>query len=119
MNYKQFIEAIQNYWTLRDKGSKKTANEFLSSFVKEFQKNIPEETQDAILFQFCKEYIDEMKYLDDGLRRHLPFPMMEMIKRYLNRECEKIKCLKCDGHFSYLKIIIHSTLKTDGLPVPC
>lgn len=91
MDYKQFIEAMQNYWTLRDKGSKKTANEFLSSFVKEFQKNIPEEMQDAILFQFCKEYIDEMKYLDDGLRRHFPFPMMEMIKRYLNRECEKNK----------------------------
>ena len=47
---------------------------------------------DAVLFQFCREYLDEMKFPGDSLpRRHLPFQIAELLDSYLGRECEKNK----------------------------
>ena len=92
MDYRQFISEIQKYWDLRKKGLKKQANSFLFAFTKQIKENVPEVDADVILFQFCREYIDEMKFPGDNLpRRHLPFQITELLDSYLNRECEKNK----------------------------
>lgn len=92
MNYEQFITEIQKYWDLRDRGLKKQANRFLFAFTKQFKEEVSEMDADAILFRFCREYLDEMKFPGDHLpRRHLPFQMTELLNSYLNRECEKDK----------------------------
>lgn len=92
MDYEQFITEIQKYWDLREKGLKKQANKFLFAFTKHFKEHVSNSEADTILFQFCREYIDEMKFRGDHLsRRHLPFQMTELLNDYLNRECEKDK----------------------------
>lgn len=78
------------YWDLQKKGLKKQANSFLFAFVKSFQENVSEADADAILFQFCREYIDEMKFSGDSLpRRCMPFQITRLLDNYLNHECEK------------------------------
>ena len=90
MNYEQFITEIQKYWDLRKKGLKKQANSFLFSFTKSFKENVPDADADAVLFRFCREYLDEMKFPGDALpRRHLPFQLTKLLDDYLSRECEK------------------------------
>lgn len=80
MSYEQFITEIQKYWDLRKKGLKKQANSFLFDFTKYFRENVSDVDADTILFQFCKEYIDEMKFPGDNLpRRHLPFQMTKLL----------------------------------------
>lgn len=92
MDYEQFITEIQKYWKLRDKGLKKQANQFLSAFMRCFREKVSEKEEEEILFQFCQEYVDEMKYLSMNMsRRHLPFQMSELLNCYLKRECEKNK----------------------------
>ncbi len=92
MNYGEFVEEIKKYWALREKGLKKQANGFLFKFTDEFKKNVSEQNADEILFQFCREYIDELKFPSDALpRRHLPFQITEILNSYLRRECEKKK----------------------------
>ena len=92
MDYGQFITEIQKYWDLREKGLKKQANKFLFAFTKHVKEHVSEPEADAILFQFCREYLDEMKFPSDHLpRRHLPFQMTELLNDYLIRECEKNK----------------------------
>lgn len=92
MDYGQFITEIQKYWDLRERGLKKQANKFLFAFTKQFKEHVPEPEANVILFQFCREYIDEMKFPGDPLpRRHLPFQMTELLNDYLIRECEKNK----------------------------
>lgn len=90
MDYEQFITEIQKYWDLRKKGLKKQANSFLFSFTKSFKENVPDADADAVLFRFCREYLDEMKFPGDALpRRHLPFQLTKLLDDYLSRECEK------------------------------
>ena len=90
MDYEQFITEIKKYWDLRKKGLKKQANSFLFTFTKSFKENVPDADTDAILFQFCREYLDEMKFPGDSLpRRHLPFQLTKLLDNYLCRECEK------------------------------
>ena len=90
MDYEQFITEIKKYWDLRKKGLKKQANSFLFTFTKSFKENVPDADADAILFQFCREYLDEMKFPGDSLpRRHLPFQLTKLLDNYLCRECEK------------------------------
>lgn len=92
MNYEQFITEIQKYWDLRERGLKKQANNFLFAFTKHFKEYVSDLDADAILYQFCREYIDEMKFPGDHLpRRHLPFQVTELLNDYLNRECDKDK----------------------------
>ena len=62
MDYEQFITEMQKYWGLREKGLKKQANGFLFSFTKYFKENVADADADAIMFQFCREYLDEMKF---------------------------------------------------------
>lgn len=89
MNYAQFITEVQKYWDLRKKGLKKQANRFLFAFTKQFTEEVPTADADAILFQFCKEYLDEMKFPGENApRRHLPFQMIELLDQYLSRACE-------------------------------
>ena len=62
---------------------------------------------DNILFQFCKEYIDEVKFPDTNL----PFQIRELLNHYFFLRMQKIKCPKCDGHFKFLEsVIIHMIL---------
>lgn len=92
MDYEQFITEIQKYWDLRDHGLKKQANRFLFAFTKQFQEEVSEIDADKILFRFCREYLDELKFPGDHqIRRHLPFQMTELLNGYLNRACEKNK----------------------------
>ena len=61
-----------------------------NSFTKYFKENVPDTDADAILLQFCREYIDEIKSPSDNLpRRHLPFQLTELLDNYLCCECEK------------------------------
>ena len=90
MDYEQFITEIKKYWDLRKKGLKKQANSFLFTFTKSFKENVPDADADAILFRFCRESLDEMKFPGDALpRRHLPFQLTKLLDNYLCRECEK------------------------------
>lgn len=89
MNYAQFIEEIQKYCDLRNKGLKKQANQVLFAFTAHFKKTVSEKEADAILFQFCKEYIDEQKFSESVLSYHLPFQLTELLNSYFIRECEK------------------------------
>ena len=92
MSYEQFITEIQKYWDLRQQGLKKQANKFLFAFAKHFKEHVSISDADEVLFQFCREYIDELKFPGEHLpRRHLPFQMTELLNDYLNRECEKDK----------------------------
>lgn len=92
MNYETFITEIQKYWELRENGLKKQANRFLFDFTEQFKETVSDADADPILFRFCREYLDEMKFPGDHLpRRHLPFQMAELLHGYLNRECEKNK----------------------------
>ena len=92
MDYEQFITEIKKYWDLRKKGLKKQANSFLFSFTKSFKENVSDADADAILFQFCREYLDEMKLPGDDLpRRHLPFRLTNKHTFYEKyyESCEK------------------------------
>ena len=92
MDYEQFITEIKKYWDLRKKGLKKQANSFLFSFTKSFKENVLDADADAILFQFCREYLDEMKFPGDDLpRRHLPFRLTNKHTFYEKyyESCEK------------------------------
>lgn len=91
INYGQFITEIQKYCDLRDKGLKKQANRFLFEFTKHFKENVSEDEADAILFQFCKEYIDEEKFSDWDMPYAPPFQITELLNSYFIRECEKNK----------------------------
>lgn len=92
MKYDEFITEIQKYWDLRSKGLKKQANSFLFDFTKRFKNDVSESDADKILFQFCHEYIDELKFPGDNLpRRHIPFQITELLNSYLYRECKKNK----------------------------
>ena len=92
MNYEEFITEIKKYWDLYDKGLKKQANSFLFKFTAVFKRDVSEMDADRILFRFCQEYIDELKFPDDRLeRRHLPFQITELLNSYLKRECAKNK----------------------------
>ncbi|MCM1494200.1 MAG: hypothetical protein NC089_00190 [Bacteroides sp.] len=92
MNYHEFITEIEKYWDLRSRGLKKQANRFLFAFTERFKTEVSEQNADELLFQFCYEYIDELKFPGDKLpRRHLPFQLTDLLNRYLNRECEKNK----------------------------
>ncbi len=92
MNYQQFITEIEKYWDLRSNGLKKQANSFLFDFTAHFKADVPEYEADEILFQFCREYLDEIKFPGTHLpRRHLPFQLTELLNSYLIRECEKNK----------------------------
>ena len=89
MDYKQFITELQKYWDLYDKGLKKQAKYFLFSFTRDFQEHVSEKEKEDILFQFCREYVDERKYLDRYGCRHLPFHLTELLNSYLSRACER------------------------------
>lgn len=92
MDYAGFITEMKKYWDLRSRGLKKQANSFLFDFTGRFKKEVPQNAADEILFQFCCEYIDELKFPGDHLpRRHIPFQITELLNSYLNRECRKNK----------------------------
>lgn len=69
MSYEQFITEVQKYWDLRQKGLKKQANKFLFAFTNHFKEHVSDSDADLILFQFCREYIDELKFPGDHLPR--------------------------------------------------
>ncbi len=73
MNYGQFITEIQKYYDLRDKGLNKQTNRFLFAFTNRFKENVSEKEADDILFQFCKEYVDEKKFSDTDMPDRLQF----------------------------------------------
>lgn len=87
MDYKQFITEIQKYWNLYSKGLKKQANYSLFEFTKYFKSYVTKSEADNILFQFCKEYIDEVKFPDTNL----PFQIRELLNHYFFQECKKNK----------------------------
>lgn len=92
MNYNEFILKINKYWDLRSKGLKKQANSFLYGFVEYFKKNVSVEDEDKIFYQFCREYLDELKFPGEDLpRRCLPFQIIELLHSYFCRECIKNK----------------------------
>lgn len=92
MDYNEFITEIKKYWDYRDKGLKKQANSFLFDFTDKFKKEADECNADNILFQFCHEYIDELKFPGENLpRRHIPFQLTQILYSYLTRECTKNK----------------------------
>ena len=100
MNYDTFITEIKKYWDLRSKGLKKQANGALFQFTEYFKKNVSQSDADGILFRFCTEYIDELKFPGDNLpRRHLPFQLSELLNDYLVRASEENKMLQMRWFF--------------------
>lgn len=92
MSYEEFVTEIKKYWELRSQGLKKQANRFLFQFTEHFKKDISRDEADDILFHFCRDYIDEIKFPGENLpRRHVPFQLSELLYHYFNRECEENK----------------------------
>ena len=106
MSYEEFVTEIKKYWELRSQGLKKQANRFLFQFTEHFKKDISRDEADDILFHFCRDYIDEIKFPGENLpRRHLPFQLSELLYHYFNR-AKKIKCRRCAGPFRFLESTI-------------
>lgn len=92
MTYEEFITEIEKYWELFEKGLKKQANKFLFGFAEEFKRNVPQDEGDALLFQFCRDYIDGDRF--DGHKRFglsLPFQLTGLLNDYFIRECKSEK----------------------------
>lgn len=92
MTYEEFISNIEKYWELFDKGLKKQANKFLFGFAEEFKRNVPQDEGDALLCQFCRDYIDGDRF--DGHKRFglsLPFQLTGLLNDYFIRECKAEK----------------------------
>lgn len=85
LDYELFITEIQKYWDLYNKGLKKQANRFLFDFTDHFKASVSKENADTILFQFCKEYLDDGKFPN----ANLPFQITKLLDNYLMQECEK------------------------------
>ena len=90
MNYEEFISEVMKYWDLRSRGLNREANSCLYKFTERFRKEVSEKDGDEILFQFCREYVDELKYPGDHTpRRHIPFQLTKLLNSFLNRACDK------------------------------
>lgn len=89
MTYEEFCAGIGEYSALWNKGLKKQANKALAAFVEDFQKTVPQDNADEILYRFCREYFDESKLPELkqlGCSR-LPYSLMGLVHEYLKREC--------------------------------
>lgn len=92
MTYEEFITGISKYWELFEKGLKKQANKFLFGFAEEFKRNVPRDEGDALLCQFCRDYIDGDRF-DEHKRfgLSLPFQLTGLLGDYFIRECKAEK----------------------------
>ncbi len=92
MNYEVFLEGLQEYFKLFEKGLKKQANKYIENFVNEFSKSSEEEIKD-IMCQFLKEVCDENKYHFRGIGDDvkLPYSLHIFLHGYLYNECLKNK----------------------------
>lgn len=92
MTFDEFIEGVERYWELFEQGLKKQANKFLFGFTEEFKRNVPKDEGDALLYRFCREYIDGDRF-DDHKRfgLSLPFQLTELLNDYFIRECKAEK----------------------------
>lgn len=92
MTYEEFIDGIEKYWELFEKGLKKQANKFLFGFAEEFGRSVPQDEGDALLCRFCRDYIDGDRF-DEHKRfgLSLPFQLTGLLNDYLTRECRAEK----------------------------
>ncbi|MDE6732174.1 MAG: hypothetical protein K2J77_04790 [Oscillospiraceae bacterium] len=89
MTYEEFTAGLGEYSALFEKGLKKQANKLLFAFVEDFQKNVPQDNADELLFRFCREFYDEGKFPDFRIygSPRLPFQLTGLMHEYLKREC--------------------------------
>lgn len=96
MTYDEFKSGVDEYIELVDKGLKKQANKLLFEFADRFKANVPENEADVILYQFCRDILEEggyPKFREFGFRGtyQLPFQLSGLVFDYLMRECGRNK----------------------------
>lgn len=92
MNYKMFLEGLQEYYKLYEKGLKKQANKYIENYVNKFSECSAEEIE-AVMFSFSKELCDDNKYnfMEIGKRGNgrIPYCLDVYLREYLYNECLK------------------------------
>ncbi len=96
MTYEEFKSGVDEYIGLVDKGLKKQANKRLFEFADGFKANVSEAESDGILYQFCRDILEDggyPKFWEFGFRgtSQLPFQLSGLVFDYLMRECERNK----------------------------
>ena len=86
----EFICGIEKYFELYDKGLKKQANIYIKDYVSNFERSVPENERDEIIFSFCREMLDEEKYKKFTQRGNgsLPYELNKLLWNYLKHQCE-------------------------------
>ena len=88
--YDEFIDGIEKYFKLYDKGLKKQANVYIKNFVNDFEKDVPKQNRDKILFRLCYEMLDEDKHENFTKRGNgsLPYDINKAVWNYLKHQCK-------------------------------
>lgn len=88
--YEIWMNGLDLYLDMYEKGLKKQANKYISSFVNEFIHLVSEEDLRKTLWRFCQEICDEDKHsqlLGRG-NGSLPYDLGRVVWNYLEKQCE-------------------------------
>lgn len=91
ISYAEFMEGLNNYYELVDKGLKKKANQYIEVFVKELS-TVDKDHLNTILYSFLKKLCDKNKYNEYSRGNgRLPYVLDNLLRDYLYAECTKNK----------------------------
>ncbi len=88
--YEMWLNGIDLYLSMYEKGLKKQANKYISSFIHEYEHSVPEEDLKETLRRFCQEICDEDKHsqlLSRG-NGNLPYDLGRVVWNYLKNQCK-------------------------------
>lgn len=88
--YEIWLNGIDLYLSMYEKGLKKQANKYISSFIDEYEHSVSEEDFKKVLWRFCQEICDEDKHsqlLNRG-NGNLPYDLGRVVWNYLKNQCE-------------------------------
>ena len=88
--YEILLNGLDLYLNMYEKGLKKQANKYISSFINEFEHSTPKEDLEKILCRFCQEICDEDKHSQLLSRGNgsLPYDLGKIVWNYLKNQCE-------------------------------
>lgn len=88
--YEILLNGLDLYLNMYEKGLKKQANKYISSFIDEFEHSTPKEDLEKFLCRFCQEICDEDKHSQLLSRGNgsLPYDLGKIVWNYLKNQCE-------------------------------
>ena len=88
--YEIWLNGLGLYLDMYEKGLKKQANKYISSFINEFEHSVPKEDLRKILWRFCHEICDEDKHSQLLSRGNgsMPYAAGKVVWNYLKNQCE-------------------------------